>query len=123
MRTLIRITLLAAVAVSWSTACAPATAQEAQTPVPADDQANESWYYRQPKYEPNPRAIIHERAFTRANQRQARLAAMSWYGMYNSRPTAAPTPFTSLYSPVWQQPGGRPFAWYASSRPTYVFYR
>jgi hypothetical protein len=51
------------------------------------------------------------------------LASLAWYGMFNGRPMASPTPFTSMYSPTWQQPGGRPFAWYASSRPTYVFYR
>jgi hypothetical protein len=96
--------------------------QEVEREVSAEEQSSESWY-RQSTYQPNPRAIVHERAFYRANQRQARLAAMNWYGMYNARPTAAPTPFTSLYSPVWQQPGARPFAWYASSRPTYVFYR
>jgi hypothetical protein len=123
MRTLVRIALLATAAVFWSTVCATALAQEVDSPPPADEPSEESWYYRQPKYEPNPRAIIHEKAFARSSQRQARLAALSWYGMYNARPTAGPTPFTSLYSPVWQQPGGRPFAWYASSRPTYVFYR
>ena len=123
MRTLIRLTWQAAVLGSFLAADSTCLAQEVDKQSPADEQANESWYYRQPTYQPNPRAIIHERAFARSNQRQARLAAMSWYGMYNARPTAAPTPFTSLYSPVWQQPGGRPFAWYASSRPTYVFYR
>jgi hypothetical protein len=103
--------------------CVPVGAQEADAPTPADDDASESWYYKQPAYQPNPRAIIHERAFARANQRNSRLASLAWYGMYNGRPIAAPTPFTSIYSPVWQQPGGRPFAWSASSRPTYVFYR
>ena len=30
-------------------------------------------------------------------------------------------PFTSMYSPAWQQPGGRPFAWYTSSRPIFIY--
>jgi hypothetical protein len=118
----IRSTLQAIVVGSCLIACSHCVAQKTEQPLPPEEQATESWY-RQPTYQPNPRAIIHEKAFVRANQRQSRLAAMSWYGMYNARPTAGPTPFTSLYSPVWQQPGGRPFAWYASSRPTYVFYR
>jgi hypothetical protein len=107
--------------------CPPAAAQEPETAPPADDDVSESWYSsntdRQPAYRPNPRAIVHERAILRANQRNARLASLAWYGMYNGRPIASPTPFTSIYSPMWQQPGGRPFAWYASTRPTYVFYR
>lgn len=88
----------------------------------AEPDRDESWYYRQPTYQPDTRAIIHQKAQVRAYQRQARLASLSWYGMYNARPTAAPTPFTSLYSPVWQMPGGQPFAWYAYNRPTYVIY-
>jgi hypothetical protein len=118
----IRLTLQAIVLSSCLVAYSHSVAQETEQPLPPEEQTTESWY-RQPTYQPNPRAIIHEKAFVRASQRQSRLAAMSWYGMYNARPTAGPTPFTSLYSPVWQQPGGRPFAWYASSRPTYVFYR
>jgi hypothetical protein len=86
---------------------------------------DESWYY-QPStepttYQPNPKAIIHQKALARSQQRSDRLAALNWYGMSNGRPTAAPTPFTSLYSPAWQTPGGRPFAWYSNGRPTYIF--
>jgi hypothetical protein len=86
------------------------------------EEPRESWYYQGPVYRADARAIVQQKAQARALQRQARLASLAWYGMSNSRPTAAPTPFTSLYSPVWQQPGGRPFAWYASNRPTYIFY-
>jgi hypothetical protein len=74
-------------------------------------------------YEPNVRAIIHQNAQTRGQQRQLRLSSMAWYGMSNSRPTASPTPFTTLYSPVWQMPGGRPYAWYPMHRTTYLIYR
>jgi hypothetical protein len=97
-------------------------AEEVVAPTPAAQVRDDSWYYQQPTYQPNTRAIIHEKAQARAHQRQARLAAMSWYGMYNARPTAAPTPFTSIYSPVWQVPGGRPYAWPPYSRPFYVTY-
>jgi hypothetical protein len=97
-------------------------AEEFVDPAPLDEERDASWYYQPPKYQSNTRAIIQEKAQTRAYQRQERLAAMSWYGMSNSRPTAAPTPFTSLYSPVWQMPGGRPYAWYPRGWPTYVVY-
>ena len=97
-------------------------ADEVNRHMGADEERSQSWYNQQPAYQPDTRAIIHQKAQVRAQQRQARMASMSWYGMTNSRPTAAPTPFTSLYSPVWQRPGGRPFAWHACSRPSYVFY-
>jgi hypothetical protein len=88
------------------------------------EDVDESWYYEpatQPTpYKPNPQSIIHQKAMVRAQQRSDRLAAMGWYGMMNARPTAAPTPFTSLYSPVWQTPGGRPFGWYSTGRPTII---
>src|ERR1700752_330430 len=73
---------------------------------------DQTWY-RQPEssYRQDTRAIIQQKAQVRAAQRTARIASMNWYGMSNSRPTAASPPFTSMYSPVWQQPGGRPFAW------------
>jgi hypothetical protein len=105
----------------WLTTCASvATAQQAETQSPTDPPRNESWYNQQPSYQPSARAIIHQKAFARSAQREARLAALNWYGMYNARPTAAPTPFTSLYSPVWQMPGGRPYAWYPTWRTVYV---
>jgi hypothetical protein len=122
MRTFMRLIWQAALVYASLTVGSAALAQKVDSTLPPGEPAAESWDYRPSSYQPNVRAIIHEKAIARSNQRQARLAAMSWYGMYNARPTAAPTPFTSLYSPVWQQPGGRPFAWYAS-RPTYVFYR
>jgi hypothetical protein len=122
MTTVLRIMFLVVLCESCLACGATCFGQESEPITPNDEATSQSWY--QPStYQPLPRAIIHERAFMRANQRQARLAAMSWYGMYNARPTAGPTPFTSIYSPVWQQPGGRPFAWHASSRPTYFFYR
>ena len=71
-------------------------------------------------------ANIQRKAEARAEQRQARLASMSWYGMSNGRPTGGPTPFTSRYGPTWESPGGRPFSWYPSytyTSPTVVWYR
>jgi hypothetical protein len=84
---------------------------------------DDSWYYQPSNapsvYKPNPKMIVHERAMARGQQRSSRIAALNWYGMSNSRPTASPTPFTTLYSPAWQSPGGKPFSWYAG-RPTYI---
>ncbi len=87
---------------------------------PRDD----SWYYH-PSTEatnnqPSPRQIVQQKAMARSQQRADRIASTNWYGMSNARPTAAPTPFTSMYSPAWQMPGGRPYAWFAG-RPTYIF--
>jgi hypothetical protein len=81
-----------------------------------------------PSYESNAvestaRTVQQQNAQTRGQQRQLRLASMAWYGMSNSRPTASPTPFASMYSPAWQMPGGRPFAWSSFNRPTYLIYR
>lgn len=93
----------------------------------------DSWYYHPTTetntYNPNPRQIIQHRAMARAQQRSDRLASLSWYGMYNARPTAAPIPYcTPLYSPAWQSPYGAGFSWrqgqptyiITGSRPTYV---
>jgi hypothetical protein len=80
--------------------------------VEEEEDRDDSLYYQQSTdYQPNPRAIVQQKAMQRAQQRQLRIASMNWFGMSNSRPTAASTPFTSLYGPAWQMPGGRPFAW------------
>ncbi|MEX2171570.1 MAG: hypothetical protein WD851_19785 [Pirellulales bacterium] len=92
-------------------------------PTPAVD-AEENWSYEQnytPK--PNPRAIIQQKAQIRAAQRMDRMAAMQWYGMSNSRPTASATPFSTMYSPAWQVPGGRPFGWFHSQRAPVIIVR
>jgi len=81
-----------------------------------------STYAPETSYQPNVRAIIHQRAQEYGAQRRARLAALRWYGMSNARPTASPTPFSSMYSPVWQMPGGRPFAWFPTTRSNFLFY-
>jgi hypothetical protein len=75
-----------------------------------DDQS-EAKYYESPRTAPTPLEIIQFKAQVRAQQRMTRMASMEWYGMSASRPRASATPFTGMYSPVWQMPGGRPFAW------------
>jgi hypothetical protein len=106
----------------WLSAARPAAAEEPRQRTAQRDEAQQNWYdYDEPsEYRPDPVAIIQQKAMIRAQQRQDRAAAMQWYGMSNARPTAAATPFCSMYSPAWQMPGGRPFAWYASQRPIYI---
>lgn len=95
--------------------------EPAAPPAPAAAES-ESWYRSTgPRVEKL--TISKEKAIARGQQRMARLEAMRWYGFSNSRPTAAAMPYTTMYSPAWQQPGGRPFAWYASSRPVIIYTR
>jgi hypothetical protein len=87
------------------------------------DAERDSSYYTTPSYRPDPRSVVIQKAQARAYQREARLASMAWYGQSNSRPQAAVTPFTSRYSPLWETPGGRPYAWYPTYRwPGYAYY-
>lgn len=77
-----------------------------------------SWYYTggdQPE-----KSIARQKAERRAEQRMDRLASQRWYGFQPGRPTAAGMPFTTMYSPAWSRPGGRPFSWY-SGYPTVVY--
>jgi hypothetical protein len=86
-----------------------------------EEQQSESWY-REQAAKPDAKAVAQQKAMVRADQRMARMASMQWYGMSNSRPQASGTPFSTRYSPLWEMPGGRPYAWYPQSRPGYVMY-
>jgi hypothetical protein len=90
-------------------------------PPPSLSAADEAWSYRNPPQREAKPTLAQERAIVRGQQRAARLEAMRWYGFSGSRPTASGIPFTTMYSPAWQQPGGRPFAWYTSSRPIIIY--
>lgn len=100
------------VALLLACAAVPAAAQS-----PADEAAaasrpeSEGWYYDSGQMKLDPLQVHMQKSAQRAAQRNARIAAMNWYGMSNARPTASATPFTGMYSPAWQMPGGRPFAW------------
>lgn len=62
----------------------------------------ELWVYSQEmRRHDDPALAVRRKAEFQAGQRQARLAAMKWYGLSNSRPVANPTPFTGQYSPSW----------------------
>jgi hypothetical protein len=115
------LTIAAAAAIS-SSAAVQGNAQEFGDPPaePAAASAQDSWY-RPPGPRVEKQTLAREKAINRGQQRMARLEAMRWYGFSNSRPTAASMPYTTMYSPAWQQPGGRPFAWYTSSRPVVIY--
>ena len=91
-------------------------------PTDKEAAAEDSWY-RSPAPRAEKQTLAQEKAIARGQQRMARLDAMRWYGFSNSRPTAAAMPYTTMYSPAWQQPGGRPFAWYNNSRPIVIYVR
>ena len=103
-------------------AASPALAQQLPTPAQESAPSADDYSYYQPVHEKTPTpALAQQKAAARAEQRMARLAAMRWYGFSGSRPTASGLPWTTMYSPAWQQPGGRPFAWYMSYRPTVIY--
>jgi hypothetical protein len=81
----------------------------------------EMWFYKQQleRYD-NPKTAVRRNAEFQHQQRMARLETLKWYGFSNSRPTASPTPFMTMYSPAWQSNWGRPFAWNTSGRPIIV---
>ena len=89
----------------------------------ADGERGEAWYYGSSYEKPTPLMIIQQKAQIRAAARIRRLETMKSYGMSNARPTASPTPHTGMYSPAWQMPGGRPYAWYTTHRPQYIIWR
>lgn len=92
--------------------CTVAELTLAQRPeTPSAERSDEAWYYESGQMKVDPLRVHQAKAAQRAAQRNARIASMNWYGMSAARPTASATPFTGMYSPAWQMPGGRPFAW------------
>ena len=113
---------LAAATMWLSLTAAPASAQEdAPTAPPSLSPADEAWSYRTPPARVEKPTLAQEKAIARGQQRTARIESMRWYGFSKSRPTAAGIPWTTMYAPAWQQPGGRPFAWHTSSRPIVIY--
>ncbi|MBL9165460.1 MAG: hypothetical protein JNL18_22225 [Planctomycetaceae bacterium] len=106
-----------AIAAPGSSAVAQEFVEEPTVPAAP---ATESWYPKTEKRNEAP-TVAQQKAMERGAQRMARLEALRWYGFSNSRPTASGMPYTTMYSPAWQQPGGRPFAWYTSSRPIVIY--
>lgn len=84
----------------------------------------ESAYSGSGSYEPpTPLQIIQQKAQRRAAARIRRIETLNAYGMSNARPTANATPYSGMYSPAWQMPGGRPFGWFTNRAPQYILWR
>jgi hypothetical protein len=103
-------------------AALPGRAQEFETAAVEQAAPSQDSLYRSPAPRNEQLTVAREKAIARGQQRMSRLDAMRWYGFSNSRPTATSIPWTTMYSPAWQQPGGRPFAWYTSSRPITIYH-
>jgi hypothetical protein len=114
-----RSVLLTLAMLAASTAAAQQL-EEAAPQDPAVPAAGESWSYSRATERDAELSISKQKAMTRGAQRMARLDAMRWYGFSGSRPTATAMPYTTMYSPAWQMPGGRPYAWYISRRPVVI---
>lgn len=110
----------AALTAAWANlACAQSPGEPPAEPA-APAAEDDSWYRSPAPRKPQP-TLAREKAVARGAQRMARLEALRWYGYSNSRPIAAAMPYTSMYSPAWQNPGGRPFAWYTTSRQVFIY--
>lgn len=72
----------------------------------------EMWLYEQERRRSeDPQAIVRANAMQRAAERRARLAAMAWFGLSNSRPQANPDPVHGPYSPHWVSNGYQQAEW------------
>lgn len=113
------LALAAAFVLTTGGFCGSARGQEPlEPPAKPASPSEQSWYGPSTKAEKP--SIARQKAVQRGEQRMARLDALRWYGFSNSRPVAACMPYTTMYSPAWAQPGGRPFGWYPSSRPVVI---
>jgi hypothetical protein len=83
----------------------------------------ELWVYSQElRRHDDPAQAVRRKAELAADQRQARLAALRWYGFSNSRPVASATPFMGQYSPAWVGNGWERFDWVAGGGPSVSVY-
>ena len=75
-------------------------------------------YMQELRRHDDPKQAVRRKAEARSAARDARIAAMKWYGMSNSRPQVNPVPFMGTYSPTWVGNGHDRFDWYGISRPS-----
>jgi hypothetical protein len=92
--------------------------EEKATPAKQTSGSEEVWYRTAPQAEKQ--TLARQKAVRRGEERMARMEALKWYGYSNARPVTTGMPFTTMYSPAWQMPGGRPYGWYTSSRPIVI---
>lgn len=91
-------------------------ASGAVTPTP------EMWFYEQERMRyDSPKMAVRRKAELRGQQRQERLASLEWYGLSNSRPTAAITPICGgSYAPGWGSNTVDPWRWRSPAAPVVV---
>jgi hypothetical protein len=74
-------------------------------------------YMHEQRRHDDPQQAVRRKAEARTAAREARIAAMKWYGMSNSRPQANPLPFMGSYSPAWIGNGHDRYDWYGIGWP------
>jgi hypothetical protein len=83
----------------------------------------ELWVYSQEQQRhDDPALAVRRKAELKADQRLARLAALKWYGLSNSRPDASPTPFMSVYSPGWIGNSWSRYEWPAAGTSSLILW-
>ena len=75
-------------------------------------------YLQELRRHDDPKQAIRRKAEARTAERDARLAAMKWYGMSNARPQANPVPFMGTYSPTWVGSRSERYDWYGLGWPS-----
>jgi hypothetical protein len=75
-------------------------------------------YLQEQQRHDDPKQAIRRKAEARTAAREARIAAMKWYGMSNARPQVNPVPFTGSYSPAWIGNGRNNYNWYGLGWPS-----
>jgi hypothetical protein len=84
----------------------PVKVFEREEPSPSDlnepSMTPEIWLFlQQQKRHDDPKQAVRRKAEQKSADRQARLAAMKWYGYSNLRPMASASPWMGTYSPYW----------------------
>lgn len=83
------------------------------------------WFYEQylRQYQ-DPKLAVRRRAEFRADQRDKRLAAQRWFGVFNSRPTVGTEAYHSDYAPRWSSNNRYyPFRWQGVGSPVVIVQR
>lgn len=72
----------------------------------------EMWLYQQEQARhDDPQQAVRRKAELRAAERQSRIESMKWYGLSNSRPIVAPSPWFGTYGPSWSSNSVDPMRW------------
>jgi hypothetical protein len=81
----------------------------------------EMWFYEQERRRlEDPANIVRANAQQRAAERNARLAAMAWFGYSNARPAASPDQLNGTFSPHWIANGYQSGQWVGGGGSTVI---